>query len=68
MMVSRGGVEAGGGGEKVRWRTSQSSLSTSQRDTTAREPPSLVSYYQLENIFLKIHQCLLSSRNTECCL
>ena len=51
MMVSRGGVEAGGGGEKVRWRTSQSSLSTSQRDTTAREPPSLVSYYQLENIF-----------------
>ena len=35
-MVSPGGVEAGGG-QKVRWRTSQSSLSTSQSKTTARE-------------------------------
>ena len=35
-MVSPGGVEAGGG-QKVRWRTSQSSTSTSQSKTTARE-------------------------------
>ena len=36
LMLSRGGVEAGGG-EKVRWRTSQSSTSSSQSKTTARE-------------------------------
>ena len=35
LMESPGGVEAGGG-QKVRWRTSQSSLSSSQSKTTAR--------------------------------